>query len=100
VSKTTVIRYTTRPDAADENQELIEKVFAELAAVDPGGVRYAAFRLDDGTFLHVVTTDDDRDPLPGLSAFKNFQSTINDRLADVPIRTGAHVVGSYRLVAE
>ena len=62
----TVVRYRTKPDRADENQALIEKVFAELDAAAPPGLRYASFRLDDGvSFVHVaeVDTDDGTNPL-------------------------------------
>ena len=45
---TTVVRYTTRPESADENQALVEQVFTELAASRPPGLRYASFRLADG----------------------------------------------------
>ena len=34
---TTIVRYETKPDRADENQALIERVFAELAANQPEG---------------------------------------------------------------
>ena len=43
-----VVRYRTRPERADENQALVEKVFAELAASRPDGLRYATFRLAVG----------------------------------------------------
>ena len=43
-----VIRYRTNPQDADENARLIRDVFTELAADQPGGLRYASFRLDDG----------------------------------------------------
>ncbi|MEU5779473.1 hypothetical protein [Micromonospora lupini] len=88
----TVIRYQTKPEAADENQRLIENVFAELAATAPPGLRYSAFRLADGvTFVHVV----DGDGLTELTAFKEFQRTIGDRLAGGPTRDGATTIGSY-----
>ena len=41
----TIVRYRTRPERADENQALIEQVFAELRATAPAGLRYASFRL-------------------------------------------------------
>ena len=62
----TVVRYQTKPDRADENQALIEKVFGELATSGPDGLRYAAFRLADGvSFVHVasVETADGTNPL-------------------------------------
>jgi hypothetical protein len=63
----TVVRYRTTPDRAEENVALIEKVFAELDASRPEGLRYASFRLGDGvSFVHVaeVDTADGTNPLP------------------------------------
>ena len=51
---TTVVRYRTKPEHADENQRLVEGVFAELAATKPAGLTYATYRLADGTFVHVA----------------------------------------------
>jgi hypothetical protein len=56
----TVVRYVTRPEAADENQRWIEAVFADLHAREPEGFTYKVFRLDDGvSFIHVVIEHDD-----------------------------------------
>ena len=61
-----VVRYRPKPDRADENQRLVEAVFAELAATDPGGIRYATFRLADGTFvLHIADVEGDFEPPVG-----------------------------------
>jgi hypothetical protein len=94
----TVVRYTTRPDRADENQTLVEKVFGELAEQRPDGLRYATFRLEDGvTFVHVaeVSTADGANPLAATTAFGAFQEEIGDRCEDGPLVMGAQVVGSY-----
>lgn len=65
--QTTVIQYTTKPDAADENQRVVERVFAELADKKPDGLRYATFRLADGvTFVHVVQREEGSEALSGL----------------------------------
>lgn len=89
---TAVIRYRTKPEAADENQRLIENVFAELAAVAPPGLRYSSFRLADRvTFVHVV----DGEGLLALSAFQEFQRALGDRLTDGPTREDATSIGSY-----
>jgi hypothetical protein len=48
MTMTKVIRYRTNPEWADENERLIKEVFAEMATRNPEGLRYAAFRLDDG----------------------------------------------------
>jgi hypothetical protein len=87
-----VIRYQAKPEAADENQRLIENVFAELAATAPPGLRYSTFRLADGvTFVHVV----DGEGLSELAAFQEFQRALGDRLAVNPIREDATLIGSY-----
>ncbi len=60
-----VVRYTTKPEHAEENERLIRKVFAELAETEPAGVRYAAFRLDDGvSFVHVAVLEGGVRPVP------------------------------------
>jgi hypothetical protein len=96
MSKATVVRYTTRPDSADENEKLIKAVFAQLAEQQPGGLRYTAIRLADGvSFVHVAVVDDDRNPLTELPAFGEFLSAINERCADGPAAVNGTVVGSY-----
>lgn len=93
-----VVRYTTKPEHADENEALIRKVFAELAEQDPGGIRYAAFRLEDGvSFVHVAIVEGDQNPLASSAAFGQFQSGIGERCAQGPVAADAGVVGSYRL---
>jgi hypothetical protein len=96
MSITKVIRYTTKPACADENERLIRAVFAELAERKPDGLRYSAFRLDDGvSFLHVATLDGADNPLLASAAFADFQSGIKDRCAEGPIPADGQVVGSY-----
>ncbi|MFJ2828598.1 hypothetical protein ACIPC1_13645 [Streptomyces sp. NPDC087263] len=93
---TAVIRYETKPEAADENQRLIENVFAELAATAPSGLRYSSFRLADGvTFVHVV----DGEGLPELIAFQEFQRNLGDRLTAGPTRENATLIGTYSAAA-
>jgi|CZKW01.1.fsa_nt_gi hypothetical protein len=96
-----VIRYKTKPESADENDRLIRAVFAELATRSPDGLRYAAFRLDDGvTFLHVAVIEGAENPLSASAAFGEFQSGIKDRCAEGPAPSDATVIGSYRLLPE
>ena len=42
-----VVRYKVKPERVEENRGLIERVFAELGAVAPQGIRYASFQLED-----------------------------------------------------
>jgi hypothetical protein len=95
---TKVIRYKTKPECADENERLIGEVFAELARENPEGLRYAAFRLDDGlSFLHVAQVDGDENPLTTSKAFGEFHSGIGARIAEGPMQADATMVASYRL---
>jgi hypothetical protein len=97
--KATVVRYQAKPDQADENQELIEAVFAELEARQPEGFTYKVFRLEDGvSFLHVVIEHDidDPDSLQDMPAFQAFVAHIADRCDIPPVAMGATIVGGYR----
>ena len=93
----TVVRYRPRPEAADENQKLVEDVFAELAETTPEGLRYMTLRLDDGTFVHVADVAGEVNPLFDSEAFGRFQSDLGDRCAgsEPPNPQPARVVGSY-----
>jgi hypothetical protein len=74
-------------------------VFAELAEREPDGVRYAAFRLDDGvSFVHVVELAEGENPLASIAAFGEFQAGIDERCAEGPAAADATVIGSYRLL--
>jgi hypothetical protein len=95
MTNTIVIRYRCKPDRADENQRLVEDVFAELAASDPGRIRYATFRLADDTFVHIAETDDDN-PLVRTAAFARFQHGLAERCDEAPDPQPAHLVGAYR----
>ncbi|HEY7146900.1 MAG TPA: hypothetical protein VH637_21865 [Streptosporangiaceae bacterium] len=97
---TKVVRYTTRPESADENEQLIKAVFAELAEQQPDGLRYASFRLDDGvSFVHVAVLEGEENPLSASAAFGEFQAGIAGRCVTGPDAADATVVGSYRLPA-
>lgn len=98
---TIVVRYRPTTDQADHNQRLVEAVFAELAETDPAGLRYATFRLADGTFVHIADVEGEENPLAANRAFAAFQQGIGDRCEDGegPNPQPATLVGSYRLIA-
>jgi len=95
-----VVRYQAKPDRADENQKLIEAVFADLEEREPQGFTYQVFRLEDQvSFVHVVIEHDDvdhRDSLQDVPAFQAFVADIDDRCDVAPVASGATTVGSYR----
>ena len=93
-----MVRYTVKPGRAAENERYIEQVFAELARTAPQGMRYAAFRLDDGvSFVHVYVNEntDGTDPLPALPAFQEFRAGLEERCESARVATPLHEVGSY-----
>ena len=102
MAHTVIVRYTTRPDRADENERLIKSVFAELQAKSPAGVRYLALKLGDGSFIHFVTADGDAgtNPITSLDAFRVFQSGVKDRCLELPQSNDVTVVGNYRMLDE
>jgi hypothetical protein len=95
-----VVRYQAKAERADENQKLIEAVFADLEARQPNGFTYKVFRLQDGvSFVHVVIEHDDvehKDSLQDVPAFQAFVADIGDRCDVPPLAMGATVVGGYR----
>jgi hypothetical protein len=93
-----VVRYQTKPDRADENQRLIEKVFAELSAIGDTGFSYMSFRLEDGvSFVHVVLEHNNggTTSLVDVPAFQAFTARIADRCDEQPVATGATLVGMH-----
>src|SRR3954471_15488557 len=95
-----VVRYKTKPERADENQRLVEKVFAELAELGATGFGYASFRLEDGvSFIHVVVEQDGDGSvsLGDVPAFQEFTADIAERCDEPPVAMGATVVGAHRV---
>jgi hypothetical protein len=100
--KRTLVRYKTKPEMAEENQRLIEKVFQELHEKSPDGVRYVALRLGDGSFIHfsIAETGETGTPLLRLEAFQAFQSKVKERCVEGPQQSEATVIGNYRMLSE
>ena len=58
------VRYQTTAEAAEENQRLVEQVYAELNDSKPDGLRYVTLRLADGvTFVHIAFVEGEENPL-------------------------------------
>jgi hypothetical protein len=96
--KSIVVQYQAKPERADENQQLIEAVFAELRDRKPKGFSYNVFRLEDGvSFVHVVVEHDVEAPdsLQDVPAFQAFVADVADRCDVPPVAKGATLVGGY-----
>jgi hypothetical protein len=98
--KRTVVRYKAKPEKVEENQRLIEKVFQELHAKSPRGLRYLALKLDDGTFVHFVAAESGDASITDLEAFRSFRNGINERCIEPPQAANAAIVGNYRMLGE
>lgn len=98
--KRVIVRYKVKADRGGENVAFVKKVFDELEANGPQGLRYATFQAEDGvSFTHVasIETDDGTNPLSGTSAFKAFQAELKDRCDEPPNATTVELVGNYRV---
>jgi hypothetical protein len=95
-----MVRYKVKADQVASNEKLVRAVYEELHRVNPAGLRYATFKLDDGvSFVHLSVTDgeDGTSPLLALEAFKRFQEHIGDRCQERPVVTPIDEIGSYHL---
>jgi hypothetical protein len=96
--KQTLVRYRTKPEAAQENERLIAAVFEELRRRSPDGLRYLALRLADGSFIHISIAEDGASPVSALDAFRTFRSGVEARCLEPPQFAEATIVGSYRML--
>jgi hypothetical protein len=97
---TIVVRYQPTAEHADENQQLVEAVFAELAADQPDGIRYATWRLADNTFIHIADISTEPNPLVANVAFQRFQTGIQERCQPdtAPNAQSATLIGNHSLL--
>jgi quinol monooxygenase YgiN len=93
-----MIRYKVKPDQLERNADLLGEVYAELAAAQPAGLRYATFGLDDqGSFVAFVEFNGQPGTAPHhrLASFQRYRSTLDERCEQPPVTTVLHEVGSY-----
>jgi len=100
--RVTMVRYTTKPDRAAENEALSRAVFTELHRAKPADIAYGLFKGADGvSFVHVFMnlSADTSDPVTELPAFKAFGKGILDRCVSPPEQTrlSLDLVDSYGL---
>jgi hypothetical protein len=96
MSSTAVIRYQTRPEAGDDNQQLVEAVFADLHQLQPAGIDYRVYRLDGQTFVHVFTAEEEADDiLASLPTFQAFLAQHADRRTGPVERAEGTEIGRY-----
>lgn len=100
MQRVTLVRYTAKPEAADENETLSRAVFAELRTLNPPNVAYGLFR-DGQDFVHlfVNTAEDDSASVTELPVFKAFGENIAARCEAPPKaeRMALTLIESYGL---
>jgi hypothetical protein len=88
MQRITLVRYTTKPGLADENETLARAVYPQLKAAAPAHVAYALFRNgDEFVHLFVNTRDDDAGAVVDLPAFKTYAADIAARTTAPPEQT-------------
>jgi hypothetical protein len=93
-----IVRYTVKAGRADENEQLVRAVYDELHSTEPAGLSYATLKLDDGvSFVPIAATEDGRNPLADVAAFKQFQIGIAERCDEPPVVSEVEEIGSYRM---
>jgi hypothetical protein len=99
VQKRLVTRYAMRSaEDANENQQRVEGVFADLVATKPDNVSYLVLRLADDSFVHVSFhnhSDDEVNPIASTAAFAHFQEGHADRREGSVDQQTATLVGAY-----
>jgi quinol monooxygenase YgiN len=94
-----MVRAKIKAGKTAELEQAAREMFAAIDAAAPQGVRYASCKLPDGeTFVILLELDDDTDnPLLGVPAFREFQATLQNWIAEPPEVEQLTPVGSYRL---
>jgi hypothetical protein len=92
---TTLVRYKTKVDAADENERKIIDVFSELKRLQPKGLRYLVLRLPNEESFHLAVTEDGAIGLTELEAFETFRRGGDQRWLELPMPVIPKFVGSY-----
>lgn len=98
--KRTLIQYRVPVERVAENETAVAAVFAELHRLQPAGLRYGTFKLEDGvTFVHLVSieTADGTNPLQALPAFQEFTTGVKARHIERPTFRELQEIGSYEL---
>jgi len=94
----TIVSYTVKSGREEENAELVQAVFEELAAATPAGFRYAVFQASDSReFIHLYM--DEGAPsgtLQQLPSFQAFVADAEDRHEQPAAFEQFDLIGAYR----
>ena len=92
------VRYIIKPEYVDHNKENIKKVMEEVRSLNPSGLKYSTFQLDDeATFIHIAMFDgpESRKILGNLESFQKFHKELKEsEPISPPEPIDLHLVGS------
>lgn len=93
-----MLRTKVKPDSAVEAEAGVKALFAALEEEKPQGIRYSSYRMSDGvTYVVLLEVQDGVDnPLPGIAAFRDFQSSLGGWLAEPPAPEQLTAIGDYQ----
>ncbi|MGI5128487.1 hypothetical protein ACQEVB_16870 [Pseudonocardia sp. CA-107938] len=90
-------RCTIKPGEVERVLELLRAVYEELATVEPDGLRYASFQLDDGVSLvSFVELEHGPQTLQQLPAFQRYRTELAQACVEPPVTAVLQEVGAYR----
>ncbi len=81
------VQYTVKEAYVETNKANIQRVMADLKALNNPNIKYSSFQLDDGkTFMHFVMRADDeaQKTLSELPSFQEFQRQLRESGPEVP----------------
>jgi quinol monooxygenase YgiN len=90
-----MIRCKVRPDEAEASLESFQEVYEEMRSVQPKGLRYATFQLEDKVTFVSFAEMEGPEVLQQLEAFQRLRATPRERFDEPPVLTMLHEVGSY-----
>lgn len=91
------VHYCVRDDKVKENEKYIKEVFDELHKLELENIKYSVFRMGTNVFIHIARFKNEKANLrfSQLPAFKEFLSSVKDRLSEPPISNDVIEIGSY-----
>jgi quinol monooxygenase YgiN len=92
-----MIRCKVRPDGVEADLKLLQEMYEEMRSVQPEGLRYATFQLEDKVTFVSFAEMEGPEVLQQLEAFQRLRATPRERFDEPPVLTMLHEVGSYGL---
>lgn len=91
-----LMRYRVKAGELDRHLQLLQAVFADLQATDPGDLAFISYQLDDPhEFIELASAPELPGPLPQMESFRSYRAGLEDR-CESRSAEALHPIGSYR----